>query len=117
MLGYVWLVAFAALEGPRLWGRLTRTEAPVRPLSIAARAMSRVWVEFRADEEHIYSGWLDAGEQVVVEAMGEAYLWCGQADRLAISVNGESAGTLAQFSGTAPRSPGSHTFRNLLPGS
>lgn len=115
MLAYAWLVAIAALEGPRLWGKLTRAEAPVRQLSVTVRAMSRVWVELRVDDQTLHGGWLNADEQVAMRASCEVYLWCGQADRLAVSIDGEYVGTLAQFSGTHPRTPGSHTFRNPAP--
>lgn len=111
-----WFVALTLLHRPRFWGRLFGPRpSSVGPLRVRARASHHVWAEARADGDVRYSAWLERGQVLTLEAQQEVYIWCGQADKLSLTVNGKPVGTLASVTDSQSRSPAWYTFRNNLP--
>lgn len=106
----VWLARSLLTQPPRVAGTLL-CPAPPDALVVEARAGGRVWLEARVDGSAQYSGWMEAGQHLRLEAAREVYLWCGRADKLAVSVDGRSVGALAAITEAAPGSPGWFTFR------
>lgn len=106
----VWLARSLLTRPPRVLGRLL-SPAPPDSLVVEARAGGRVWLEARVDGSAQYSGWMEAEQHLRLEAAREVYLWCGRADKLAVSVDGRSVGALAAITEAAPGSPGWVTFQ------
>ncbi len=112
----LWLLTLATTTDHRLWGRLFGPAPPtIEPVKVSVRALARVWAEVRVDGDAQYSGWMEEGRQLRLEGRQEVYVWCGQADKLALSVNGEGAGTLATLTNTPSRAPAWYTFRADAP--
>ncbi len=110
------LVLGTLMHTPRLWGRLFGP-APdtVQPVRLCIAALDRIWAEVRVDGDARRSGWMEPGETMELQAQQEIYVWCGQADRLSVTVNGTFAGTLATLTDTPARTPAWFTFCNSDP--